>query len=358
MQKSSGLHNKYRPDSLDSVVGSSRAVSVLKGYIERGEFPSAIMFLGPPSSGKTTLARAFASDVLGMQADTSPNMEETNLSDSRSIDDIRGLISTARLRPLNGPRRFIYCDEAHGVLSNNPAANALLKPLEEPTRTTTWILSSMEPEKFSGTTIGKAILSRCVPLKLKAPTDEDLFEQAKRIAVGEKIHKIIGKARLLQLVENSDKTYRGVAAQLEVFSSMRDDPDAAFEEAMTMGVAYQDSPEEELVSLFVQQVFNADPNGAIRTLFKIKDGVGLVMKLGYYSWFFLGLSSHNGKPPPGVWGSKAMWGAWKSVKSSEHSSAIHCSLFHQKVVQLRLQAGAFSVSGQQAAVALAYLFKS
>ena len=357
MQKS-GLHNKYRPGSLSEMVGSEKAVAILQGYIDHGDFPSAIMLLGPPSSGKTTLARAFASDVLGMPAETSPNMEETNLSDSRSIDDVRGLISTARLRPLSGPRRFIYCDEAHGVLSNNPAANALLKPLEEPTSTTTWILSSMEPEKFTGTTVGKAILSRCVPIRLKAPTAEDLFAQAKRIAVGEKIHKIIGRERLQKLVEASDQTYRGVAAQLEVFSSMREDPDAAFEEAMSIGGAYQETPDEELISQFVSNVFRSNPDKALRCLFQIKDGVNFLMKLGYYSWFFLGVSSHGGKAPPGLWGSKSMWAAWNSCKDSEFTSPVFCSLFHQKVVQLRLQAGAFSVSGQQAAVSLVYLFKS
>lgn len=358
MQRSSGFHNKYRPASLEDVVGSERAVSTLQGYIKSKNFPSAIMLLGPPSSGKTTLARAFASDVLGIPADTSPNMEETNLSDSRSIDDIRGLISTARLRPLSASRRFIYCDEAHGILSNNPAANALLKPLEEPTSTTTWILSSMEPEKFTGTTIGKAILSRCVPLRLKPPTEEDLLVQAKRIAVGEKISKLIGKERIQKLVESSDKTYRGVAAQLEVFAALKDDPDAAFEEAMTLGVAYQDTPDEEVISAFVAHIFRAEHTKALRCLFRVKDGVGLLMKLGYYSWFFLGLSSHGGKPPPGLWGSKAMWAAWSACKDSEYLTPAGCHLFQQKVTQLRIQSGAFAVSGQQAASSLVFLFKS
>jgi hypothetical protein len=214
----------------------------------------------------------------------------------------------------------------------------------------------MEPEKFTGTTIGKAILSRCVPIRLKPPSDEDLFAQAKRIAVGEKIHKLIGKDRLLQLVEASDKTYRGVAAQLEIFSALREDPDAAFEEAMTLGSAYQDTPDEEIISSFVTYVFKGDTPRALRCLFKVKDGVGLLMKLGYYSWFFLGLSSHGGKPPPGVWGSKPMWAAWNACKELESVSPVSCALFHQRVTQLRLQAGAFSVSGQQAAASLVFTF--
>lgn len=354
--KSSGLHNKYRPLSLSRVIGSESAVGILSGIVESQDYPSAVLLFGPSSSGKTTLARAFASDILGEDCESSPNMTEVNFSDNRSIEDVRSLISVAGHRPMRGKRRFIYCDEAHGVLSNSPAANALLKPLEEPIPTTTWILSSMEPDKFAGTETGRAIRGRCVPITLKAPTTEDLYAQARRIAIGEKVSKIIGKERLLEMVNNSDKTYRGVAAQIEVFCSLKSDPEAAFKAACDLGVSYNQTPEESLIASFVSLLLTGKPEKAIQTLFKIKDGVGLIMKLGYYSWFLLGCSTNGGKPPPGIWGNKEMWSTWNSLKGSVEAKDL--LRFHSEVVGLRLQSGAFSVSGQQAAAMLVHKFNT
>jgi DNA polymerase III subunit gamma/tau len=226
---SSGFHNKYRPRTLDRVLGNSQAVRTLSTFIEKNQYPSAILITGPTSAGKTTLGRAFAADSLGVESvESSPNFEDVNFSESRTIDDVRALISQSRLRPLNGTRRFIVCDEAHGILSNAPAANAFLKPLEEPVPSTTWILSSMEGDKFSGTQLGKAIAGRCVHIRLKPPSREDLRNYAGQIAKAEKLKGI----DLDSLLDSGDGTYRGLAGQLEIYSTLKANPEEALDKIL------------------------------------------------------------------------------------------------------------------------------
>jgi DNA polymerase III gamma/tau subunit len=350
---SPGFHNKYRPSTLSRVLGNESVVATLSNFIESGKFPSAILLTGPTSAGKTTMARAFANDALGVKdVGASPNFEEVNFSESRTIDDVRALISQSRLRPLRGSRRIILCDEAQGILSNAPAANAFLKPLEEPSPTTTWILSSMEPDKFSSTVIGKAISGRCVHLRLKSPTDEDLFKQGARILKGEGLSKALSRESLAKLVDNGDKTYRGLAAQLEVFSSLRDEPEKALEAAMACGVSYMESPDDNNIAGFVKCTLTGNIQSAIRHAVSVKDGVQFLMRLGHYSWFLLSTSAHKGKSS--VWGTKEMWSVWNSISKDVNFSQI--AEFHRRVINLRLQAGALSVSGQQAAAALACEF--
>lgn len=347
---SSGFHNKYRPTTLPRVLGNERVVASLSNYIETGKYPSAVFISGPTSSGKTTLARAFASSALGTDAESSQNFEDVNFSESRTIDDVRSLISMSRLKPWGGGRRFILCDEAQGILSNAPAANAFLKPLEEPSPTTTWILSSMEPDKFRSTELGRAIFGRCVKFSLNAPTEEDLLKQGARISKAEKLG--LSKAELTSIVEAGDKTYRGLAAQLEIFSTLHaNDREEALAAATEYAVSADETPDDILIQKFVVYLLRGDVNLAVRACSAVKDGVQFLMKLGYYSWFLLCTHAHGGKRSS-AWGTKPMWQAWSAVSKIENLEP-RLAAFHSAVIGLRLQAGVLSVSGQQAAAALA-----
>lgn len=121
MAEETALHTKYRPKTLDEVIGHEKAVTAFKGYVETKKWPSAIALLGPTSAGKTTLARALASSVFEAPAQGHPDFFEINASDSKTIDDVRSMITVAKLRPTKGKRRFIFIDEAQGLLSNKQA---------------------------------------------------------------------------------------------------------------------------------------------------------------------------------------------------------------------------------------------
>ena len=213
------LHLKYRPKTLDEIIGHESTATELKGMLAKKKFPSAMIFLGPPSAGKTTFAYAFAAELLGKDKDMRhhPSFSETNAGDKRTIEDVRAIIARAKLYPMDGPRRFEFIDEAHQILSNAPAAQALLKPLEHPVPTTTWILGSMEPEKFQSTTTGRAILSRCQQYVLKAPTPEALRKFAIRIVRGEEF-TFFTKELITAVVDSSD-SMRVLAQRVEALAN-------------------------------------------------------------------------------------------------------------------------------------------
>ena len=63
------LYKRYRPKTLDRVVGNEQTVASLLGMIEKGKLPHTILFHGPSGCGKTTLAR-IVKDALGATIST------------------------------------------------------------------------------------------------------------------------------------------------------------------------------------------------------------------------------------------------------------------------------------------------
>lgn len=127
------FHEKYRPKVLSKVIGHQNVVTRLQGIIKSKKIPNAMLFVGPSSAGKTTLGRAFTADLFGVESlQGQHDYEELNAADSRGIDDVRGLLQRAKLRPRIAPKRVIFIDEVQQL--TGPAAQVLLKPLENPHR--------------------------------------------------------------------------------------------------------------------------------------------------------------------------------------------------------------------------------
>ena len=121
------LHTKYRPTTLSKLIGHEEAVTRMQGIINSGKVPSAILITGPTSVGKTTLARAFASDLsgLGEKFLSTADYKEVNFSDTRGIDDIRALINLTQYMPQFSKYRVFVGDEAQGLLSTPASANCI-----------------------------------------------------------------------------------------------------------------------------------------------------------------------------------------------------------------------------------------
>src|SRR5437016_13187094 len=103
---------KYRPKTLDEVVGQDEIVERLKAYAKEANLPH-LLFAGPAGTGKTTSAMALARDMFG--ENWRQNYYELNSSDERGIETVRTKVKEIARRARFGWTSFklIFLDEAH-----------------------------------------------------------------------------------------------------------------------------------------------------------------------------------------------------------------------------------------------------
>ena len=146
----------------DDVAGQPEVVAQLRGAAED---PTAMthawLFTGPPGSGRSTAARAFAAALqceragepgcgschacrtvlAGTHADVQVVATEKL---SIGVDDVRVLVQRAARRPSSGPWRVVLVEDADRFTEQS--ANTLLKSIEEPPPRTVWLLCAPSPE--------------------------------------------------------------------------------------------------------------------------------------------------------------------------------------------------------------------
>ena len=361
----SRFHTKYRPSNLDSLIGNEAVVTRLRGMIAKKKFPSAILFTGPPGCGKTTIARAFAMSVNG---NVSPeNFSEMNMGESRSIEDVRGMIAIAKLRPMGAVRRFILCDEVHQLLANAPAANAFLKPLEEPVASTTYLLASMEPDKFRATTTGRAVASRCVNIQLSEPTPEDLKAQMRVIMVGEEM-TYLSKATRAGVLQNS-RSMRDVANQLESLASYwdglpdKDKPEALPDDVVADVLGTGSNNSSVVAARFLLALYAKKSVAAFSQVIEIKDGFQFIQELLWMHWYVMTMVFRKGERHPAVWGSPAALELHRNTLAlfNDEKSPVdratqieRLSIVQHRLAKLKSESANFSVDEKQALAAASW----
>ena len=166
------------------VVGQPDAVETLSRAVSTpAAMTHAWLFTGPPGSGRSTAARAFAAALEcprggcgachecrtaldGTHADVSVVATEGL---SIQVRDTRALVQEAALRPSVGPWRVIIVEDADRLTER--AADALLKALEEPTPRTVWMLCAPSLEDVAIT-----LRSRSRHVRLRTPPVEAVAE--------------------------------------------------------------------------------------------------------------------------------------------------------------------------------------
>ncbi len=167
---------KYRPDTLDEVVGQQDIVERLQAFVEEGQIPH-LMLTGPAGTGKTTSSLAAAKDLYGDE--WRQNFKETNASDERGIDVVRDQVKNfARTKPVNADYKIIFLDEADALTTD--AQQALRRTMEQFSDNARFILSCNYSSK-----IIDPIQSRCALFRFNRLEEEEVRQYITRIAEGE-----------------------------------------------------------------------------------------------------------------------------------------------------------------------------
>ena len=170
---------KYRPKTLDEVVGQDEIIERLKAYAKNKSVPHLI-FAGPAGTGKTTSALALAREVFGET--WKQNFHELNASDERGIGIIRGKIKDfARTAPIGNTRfKIVFLDEADSLTADAQAA--LRRTIEKYTHICRFILSV----NYSSRII-EPIQSRCTVFRFHPIKADDVKKYMGKIASKEKL---------------------------------------------------------------------------------------------------------------------------------------------------------------------------
>lgn len=185
------LINRHRPKTFKEMIGMRSTVDAIEKSILNGEIPNAYLLMGATGCGKTTFARVIARTVMcetyngcgkcsscetfDKNPDSHMSYTEVNCGSDGKIDDIRNLIQLSHTSPMMGKMRVIVLDEAHRL---TPASvEALLKPLEEPSESTLWILATTESQALKDT-----LKNRCNLVYIKPADREQLSEYLAELA--------------------------------------------------------------------------------------------------------------------------------------------------------------------------------
>jgi replication factor C small subunit len=169
---------KYRPKKLNEVIGQEHIVKVMKAFVEKKSMPH-LLFAGPPGVGKTSLAYALANELYKSLAG---NFLETNASDERGIDVIRGKIKefSRSLTANEVGFKIIFLDEADALTQD--AQHALRRTMEVFSKETRMILSCNYSSK-----IIEPIQSRTAIFRFSQLEKKDVEKMIRRIEKGENI---------------------------------------------------------------------------------------------------------------------------------------------------------------------------
>lgn len=217
------LYRKYRPSTLNDVIGQDVVIQILKNALLNNKVCHAYMFSGPRGIGKTSIAKLLAKAVnctnledgdacgkcencVSINEGSCPDIIEIDAASNNGVDEIREIKNKVNLVPNQLKYKVYIIDEVH-MLSIG-AFNALLKTLEEPPEHVIFILATTDLHKVPTT-----IISRCQCFEFHRISNTNIVSRLKYICEAENIEI---EDSVLEMIANlSDGGLRDAVGMLD-----------------------------------------------------------------------------------------------------------------------------------------------
>jgi DNA polymerase-3 subunit delta' len=169
----------------DDLTGQAEAIATMRAAAADGGMTHSWLITGPPGSGRSILAYAFAAALIarpGDEASTQLQVDKRThpdlgvLSTDRvtiTIEEVRQLVASSQFSPSVGRYRVMIIEDADRMTERT--SNVLLKALEEPPARTVWILCAPSEADLIPT-----IRSRVRTVRLRVPDVDQVAELISR----------------------------------------------------------------------------------------------------------------------------------------------------------------------------------